>query len=115
MSEIPPPPGGGYTPPPAPAGGAPASSDRTMMVALSYLWILALIPLLMKKEDKEVQWHAKNGLAILGDEPRRLEGRVMVEDRGLELLEGLTGVEAELVEQSGAGVAVCGECVCLAT
>lgn len=35
------------------------------MVILSYLWILALIPLLTKKEDREVQWHAKNGLAIL--------------------------------------------------
>ncbi len=65
----PPPPGGGsYTPPPPPpAGGAGAggSSDRTLMVVLSYLWILALIPLLTKKEDREVQWHAKNGLALL--------------------------------------------------
>jgi uncharacterized membrane protein len=55
----PPPPVGGYTPPPA-AGG-----DRTLMVALGYLWILALIPLLTKKDDPEVQWHAKNGLGIL--------------------------------------------------
>jgi uncharacterized membrane protein len=38
------------------------------MVVLSYLWILALIPLLTKKEDREIQWHAKNGLAILGAE-----------------------------------------------
>jgi len=35
------------------------------MVVLSYLWILCLIPLLTKKDDNEVQWHAKNGLAIL--------------------------------------------------
>jgi len=35
------------------------------MVVLSYLWILALIPLLTKKDDREIQWHAKNGLAIL--------------------------------------------------
>lgn len=66
---MPPPPGGGgnYTPPPPPppGGGAPAGSDRTLMVVLSYLWILALIPLLTKKDDREVQWHAKNGLAIL--------------------------------------------------
>ena len=70
MSEIPPPPGGGsYTPPPpAPAGGSAGSSDRTLMVALSYLWILALIPLLTKKDDREVQWHAKNGLSILAAE-----------------------------------------------
>src|SRR5687767_10877221 len=75
MSEIPPPtippatpppPGGGsYTPPPPPGGTAPAGSDRTLMVVLSYLWILALIPLLTKKEDREVQWHAKNGIGIL--------------------------------------------------
>jgi uncharacterized membrane protein len=38
------------------------------MVILAYLWILALIPLLVKKEDREVQWHAKNGLVILGAE-----------------------------------------------
>lgn len=38
------------------------------MVILSYLWILGLIPLLMKKDDPEVQWHAKNGLAFLGAE-----------------------------------------------
>ena len=71
MSEIPPPatvppppPGGGsYTPPP-PGGAAPAG-DRTLMIVLSYLWILALIPLLTKKDDREVQWHAKNGIGIL--------------------------------------------------
>lgn len=71
---VPPPPGGGsYTPPPPPPpmggpGPAGGSSDRTLMVVLAYLWILALIPLLTKKEDREVQWHAKNGLAILGAE-----------------------------------------------
>lgn len=56
----PPPPGSGYTPPPA----GPASSDRTLMLVLSYLGILALIPLIMKKEDREIQWHAKNGLML---------------------------------------------------
>lgn len=84
MSEIPPPtvppatpppPGGGsYTPPPPPPGGgsftpppggSSAGSDRTLMIVLSYLWILALIPLLTKKDDSEVQWHAKNGIGIL--------------------------------------------------
>jgi len=34
------------------------------MLVLSYLGILSLIPLLTKKDDKEVQWHAKNGLAL---------------------------------------------------
>jgi uncharacterized membrane protein len=69
MSEIPPPnvPPGSYTPPPPPPPGggygAPAG-DRTLMIVLSYLWILFLIPLLTKKEDAEVQWHAKNGMGI---------------------------------------------------
>lgn len=75
MSTIPPPtvppatppPHGSYNPPPPPPGGTGAggNSDRTLMVVLSYLWILALIPLLTKKDDREVQWHAKNGLALL--------------------------------------------------
>ena len=67
----PPPPGGGFTPPPPPppiGGGTAPGGDRTLMVVLSYLWILALIPLLTKKDDSEVQWHAKNGLALLGAE-----------------------------------------------
>lgn len=60
----PPPPGGGYTGGPVPSAGG----DRTLMIVLSYLWLLALIPFLTKKEDPEVQWHAKNGLALLGAE-----------------------------------------------
>jgi uncharacterized membrane protein len=68
----PPPPGGGsYTPPPPPPpgglGGGPASSDRTLMIVLSYLWLLALIPYFTKKDDPdaEVRWHAKNGVGLL--------------------------------------------------
>ncbi len=55
MSEpnVPPP------PPSAPAGG---SSDKTLMLVLSYLGLLALIPLLTEKDDANVQWHAKHGL-----------------------------------------------------
>ena len=78
MSEIPsvtpppPPPGGSYTPPPppppAPPGGTAPSSDRTIMLVLSYVGILCLIPLLTKKDDPEVQWHAKNGTALFGAE-----------------------------------------------
>ena len=34
------------------------------MVALSYIFFLGFIPLLTKKDDKEVQWHAKNGLVL---------------------------------------------------
>ena len=53
-----PPPGGQYPPPP------PASSDRTLMLVLSYLGLLSLIPLLAKKDDRDLQWHAKNGLFL---------------------------------------------------
>jgi len=35
------------------------------MLVLSYLWLLCLIPLLAEKDDKEVQWHAKNGTVLL--------------------------------------------------
>ena len=63
----PPPPGGGsYTPPPPPPpSGTSPSSDRTLMVVLSYLGLLALIPYLTKKEDPEIHWHAKNGVGLL--------------------------------------------------
>ena len=73
MSEpnVPPPPS--YTPPPPPTGYPPAGGDtvspnRTLMIVLSYLWILALIPFLFEKNDREVQWHAKNGLVLTGAE-----------------------------------------------
>lgn len=65
---------GSYTPPPPPVpptGGdvpsgtpTPPGSDRTVMLILSYLWLLAIIPLVTKKEDRDLQWHAKNGLAF---------------------------------------------------
>lgn len=65
----PPPPGGGsYTPPPPPPGaGAPppgGSSDRTLMLALSYIYFLGIVPLITKKDDREVKWHAMNGLLL---------------------------------------------------
>jgi uncharacterized membrane protein len=47
-----------------PTSGA-SSSNRTVMIILSYLWLLALVPLLVEKEDREVQWHAKHGLVLM--------------------------------------------------
>jgi uncharacterized membrane protein len=68
MSETPhvPPPGGSFTPPPPPpAGGVTGGGSRdTAMLVLSYLWFLSIIPLVAKKEDRDVQWHAKNGLIL---------------------------------------------------
>ncbi len=37
--------------------------NRTI-AALSYIWVLCLIPLLMKRDDAEVQFHAKQGLIL---------------------------------------------------
>jgi fumarate reductase subunit D len=39
--------------------------DNKVMAALSYLGILVLIPLLVKKDDPYVRWHAKQGLVLL--------------------------------------------------
>jgi uncharacterized membrane protein len=50
-------------PEPAPAG--PVSSNRGVMIVLSYLWILALVPLLVEKDDQDVQWHAKHGIVLM--------------------------------------------------
>lgn len=54
-NATPPPP-----PPPPPVSGQP----NTAMLVLSYLGLLALIPLLVEKNDKNVQWHAKHGLVL---------------------------------------------------
>ncbi|HVT59925.1 MAG TPA: hypothetical protein VHR45_16185 [Thermoanaerobaculia bacterium] len=66
MSEpsVPPPPP--YQPPPSPppAGGS-VSQNRSIMIVLSYLWILAVVPLVVEKDDREVQWHAKHGLVLV--------------------------------------------------
>lgn len=70
MSEpnVPPPPS--YTPPPPPTGTVPpggtVSPNRTIMLVLAYLGPLALIPLIVEKNDPEVQWHAKHGLVLFG-------------------------------------------------
>jgi uncharacterized membrane protein len=73
MSEpnVPPPPS--YTPPPPPTGTIPPPGDtvspnRGLMIVLSYLWILALIPFVVEKNDPEVQWHAKHGLVLTAAE-----------------------------------------------
>ncbi len=49
--------------PATPSGGA-VSDNRTIWIVLSYLGLLALIPLLVEKDDSEVQWHAKHGLVL---------------------------------------------------
>jgi uncharacterized membrane protein len=34
------------------------------MLVLAYLGVLAIIPLVVEKNDPEVQWHAKHGLVL---------------------------------------------------
>jgi uncharacterized membrane protein len=68
-SAAPPPP---YSPPPGPPPGGygdgygpgGVSENRQLFLVLSYLGILALIPLFMEKQDREVIWHAKHGLVL---------------------------------------------------
>ena len=50
------------TPPPP---SSRMSSNRTAMIILAYLGILALIPLLVEKDDADIQWHAKHGLVLM--------------------------------------------------
>lgn len=44
------------------AGGV--SSESKLMGALSYIWIVSIIMLLLKKDDQFVQFHARQGLVI---------------------------------------------------
>jgi uncharacterized membrane protein len=48
-----------------PTPASAPSGNRTVMIVLAYLGLLALIPFLVEKNDKEVQWHAKHGLVLL--------------------------------------------------
>jgi uncharacterized membrane protein len=41
--------------------------NRGLLIALAYLWLLALVPLLTADDD-EVKWHAKHGLVLAGAE-----------------------------------------------
>ena len=42
----------------------PASSDSNLMAALSYIWILSVVMLVIKKDDEFVKFHAKQGLIL---------------------------------------------------
>jgi hypothetical protein len=46
---------------------AEASPNRGVLIALAYLWLLALVPLLAS-DDEEVKWHAKHGLLLAAAE-----------------------------------------------
>ena len=41
------------------------SPNRSVMIVLAYLWPLAVVPLLVEKNDADVQWHAKHGIVLM--------------------------------------------------
>jgi hypothetical protein len=41
------------------------SANRGVMIVLAYLWPLAFVPLVIEKQDPEVQWHAKHGIVLM--------------------------------------------------
>ena len=55
-----------------------ASPNRGVMIVLAYLWPLALIPLLLDKDDSDVQWHARHGLVLMIAELILLFGYIML-------------------------------------
>ena len=55
----------GVPPPPRRSPACWPVEQPGIMIVLSYLWLLALVPLLVEKEDKEVQWHAKHGIVLM--------------------------------------------------
>ena len=76
-SSTPPP----AAPPPPPQESPPTeivSDNRSIMIVLSYLGLLALIPLLVDKDDKEVQWHAKHGLVLTAVEVAVMIGLMVI-------------------------------------
>jgi hypothetical protein len=52
---------------PIPAEHVPPS-NRGVMIVLAYLPPLSVIPLLVEKDDADLQWHAKHGLVLMAAE-----------------------------------------------
>lgn len=50
---------------PQPSASRPGRSNNPIMIILAYLGIFAVIPLIVEKDDPEIQWHAKHGLVLL--------------------------------------------------
>lgn len=42
----------------------PTTTDQNMLAALSYLWVISIIMLVVKRGDEYVQFHAKQGLVL---------------------------------------------------
>lgn len=46
------------------AGPKDDIEENRVLAAVSYLWIVSIIALIIKKDSKFVQWHAKQGLIL---------------------------------------------------
>ena len=44
----------------------PSPPSRPWLIVLAYAGPLGLLPLLIEKQDREVRWHAVNGLLLFG-------------------------------------------------
>ena len=44
----------------------PSPPSKPWLVVLAYAGPLGFIPLLVEKDDREIRWHARNGLLLFG-------------------------------------------------
>lgn len=42
----------------------PPTTDRNLLAAVSYVWILSIVMLVIKKDDAFIQFHAKQALVL---------------------------------------------------
>jgi hypothetical protein len=68
-----------------PAAPASPAAHRSAMVVLAYLWPLAIVPLLAARDDRELSWHARQGLLLMA-----AELPILIALTGLTALAGLT-------------------------
>ncbi len=64
--------------PDSPGGVHGQPSSRSIMLVLAYLPPFAVIPLLVEKDDPDLQWHAKHGIVLMTAEMLLLLGLVVV-------------------------------------
>ena len=68
-----------------PAAPAAPAARRSAMVVLAYLGPLAIVPLLAARADRELSWHARQGLLLMA-----AELPILIALTGLTALAGLT-------------------------
>ncbi len=43
----------------------PPTTDNNLLAAVSYVWLLSIVMLVIKKDDEFIQFHAKQGVILL--------------------------------------------------